>query len=233
MQVLSVQYGLQNRVADPQLTSDRAATLKFLSLDNACSIFLWSIATCLASPALASSMSSSIFSYCWTSRMQRKTFLLFVRWATLLSKSIWACSGPWHEVFSDHPYVTISRTLCKMLCAFSKFHSLALPTLSGKCLLRASSRPLLKMCSSCKSLTERFHSLFNIFHSKDLTRTSAISLLGSSTSGSLYKAEVLGAARILLLISATCARGEINSIGNKIYRYNNYLWSYAVTHSQR
>ena len=135
--------------------------------------------------------------------MQRKTSLLLVRCATLLIKSICACSGPWHEVFSDQPHITISRTLCKMLCAFSRFHPCAPPILSGKCSLRASRSPLLNWWSSDKSLTVRVHSLLSIFHSSDLTRTSAISSLGSSTRGSLYNGESRAAHLILSFISAT------------------------------
>ncbi len=31
-------------------------------------------------------------------------------------------SGDWHDALSEFPHNTISRTLCKILCAFSKFH---------------------------------------------------------------------------------------------------------------
>ncbi len=42
--------------------------------------------------------------------------------------SMCACSGPWQDVFSDHPHITISRILCRMLCAFSKFQPFPPPT---------------------------------------------------------------------------------------------------------
>ncbi len=136
----------------------------------------------------------------------RKTSLLLVRWDTLFIKSICACSGPWQEVFSDQPHMMISSTLCKMLWAFSKFHPFAPPTLSGKCSLRASRSPLLNRWSLDRSLTERFHSLLSMFHSNVRTSTSAISLLGSSTSGILYSGESRAALLILSFISATCQR---------------------------
>ncbi len=63
-------------------------------------------------------------------RMQRNTSLLFVRCTTLLMMSMCACSGPC--VFSDQPHRTISRTLCRILWAFSKFQPCAPPTRSGK-----------------------------------------------------------------------------------------------------
>ena len=123
--------------------------------------------------------------------MHRNTSLLFVRCATLLMISMCACSGPWQDVFSDHPHITISRTLCRMLCAFSKFQPCAPPTRSGKCDLSISSKDTLFLCKSCKSLTVTFHSLLIMFHSRASTSTSAISLLGSTTGGTLNRGEFL------------------------------------------
>jgi hypothetical protein len=57
--------------------------------------------------------------------MQRNTSLLFVRCTTLLMISMCACSGSLQDVFSDHPHITISQTLCRMLCAISKFQPCA------------------------------------------------------------------------------------------------------------
>ena len=38
----------------------------------------------------------------------------------------------WVLKFSDQPYRRISRTLCRILCAFSKFQPAASPVLSGR-----------------------------------------------------------------------------------------------------
>ena len=38
----------------------------------------------------------------------------------------------WVLKFSDQPYRRISRTLCRKLCAFSKFQPAASPVLSGR-----------------------------------------------------------------------------------------------------
>jgi hypothetical protein len=72
-------------------------------------------------------------SYCrWLSRecarsTVRYTSLLFVQLASRLQLSIWPCSGPWWAKFSDQPNRRMSRTLWRILCAFSKFQPFGPP----------------------------------------------------------------------------------------------------------
>ena len=59
----------------------------------------------------------------WWRRMHKNTSLLLVQAATFLQKSMWQCSGPCVLKFSDHLKSISSRTLWRILCAFSNFHA--------------------------------------------------------------------------------------------------------------
>ena len=102
-------------------------------------------------------------------RMVRKMSLLFVHPARFLQNSMWQCSGPCVLKFSVHPnkmisltcYVTCylpcymaqdwTRTLCKMLCAFSKFHPEASPVFSGILDFKSSNSSIDISCSFSQS----------------------------------------------------------------------------------
>ena len=92
-------------------------------------------------------------------------------------------SGPWHEVLSELPHRMISRTLCRMLCAFSKFHFPFSPILSGRFRCRRSKNATAFSCSSgCSASGLGMRDwLEAIFQSMHWMRTSTMSLLGSAT----------------------------------------------------
>ncbi len=60
-------------------------------------------------------------------------------------------SEAWHEVLSVLPHTTTSRTLCKILWAFSKFHLDFSPVLSGRFCWRISSSSTAIWCNSGSS----------------------------------------------------------------------------------
>ena len=118
-------------------------------------------------------------------------------------KQIYCTSGAWHDVLSEFPHSTISRTLCRMLCAFSKFHLAFSPVLSGRFFCRRSRRLIAFWCNSGSSDSDIPTWRVAIFQSMHWMSTSTISLLGSATWGKLASVDPALALSIALLMSKT------------------------------
>ncbi len=93
-------------------------------------------------------------------------------------------------VFRPSPHDNLAHFVQNTVGLF-KVPACAPPTRSGKWVLSISSRDTLFLCNSYKSLTDTFHSRLSIFHSRASRRTSVISLLGSTTGGTLNRGESL------------------------------------------
>ena len=106
--------------------------------------------------------------------------------------------------FSDHPNSRISRTLCNMLWAFSKFQPATSPVLSGRLDFKSSKSSTEFCWSFAKSDATSPKRRWRIFHLRAEIWTSMISLLGSSIGLSPCKGDPTGAEAILLLTYLTC-----------------------------
>ncbi len=141
-------------------------------------------------------------------------------------------------MFSDHP-TSQSCTPCAECCVPFQNSSLEPRPLVLKKVLSNSSSNMLFLCNSCKLLTVTFHSLLIIFHSRASTSTSAILLLGSTTSCTLNRGEFLSldSALIFWFRSYTwhipCISLYINEIYNAYSSISKYLRSNEVAHSER
>ena len=133
--------------------------------------------------------------------MHRKTSLLLVQAATFLQKSMWQCSGPWVLTFSDQPKRICSRTLCRILCAFSNFHALISPLLTGRLAFKSSRRETDMACSFCKVSAGISNLRDCMCHFKAATWVSISFSLGSWTNGFPYRGSPLLERSIALLIS--------------------------------
>ncbi len=133
-------------------------------------------------------------------------------------------SGAWHrdKVMSVLPHTTISRTLCKILWAFSKFHLDFSTVLSGSFCWRISSMSTAFWCNSGSSDSRIRDWQDAIFQSMHLMRTSTTSLLGSATWGKPHRCDQALALSIALLMRSTlyiAVRTSYIALHTSTYRY--------------
>ncbi len=113
----------------------------------------------------------------------------------------------------------ISRTLCRMLCAFSKFHFPSSPVLSGRFRCKRSKNVTAFSCSSGSSASETRDWREAIFQSMHWMRTSTISLLGSATCGKPCRQLLVLALSIAVLMSLTWYMPVYISISARLQGY--------------
>jgi len=109
---------------------------------------------------------------------------------------IWILTITWVLKFSDHPKRRISRVLCNMLWAFSKFQPDASPFFSGRLDFKSSNSSTEFCWSFAKSDATSPKRRWRIFHLSAETCTSMISSLGSSIGFSPRKGDPTGAEAI-------------------------------------
>ncbi len=154
--------------------------------------------------------------------------LLFVQSARRLQLSIWLCSGPWWLKFSDQPKSRISRTLWRILWAFSKFQPLTPPVLSGMFSLSRSSSSTDKSWSFSSPAAVRPNRRCCMSHRSAARRTSIISSLGSTIGARQCSGYPCWAFRIASFTKRTCLVGW-NTVSYMI-SYMILIISYNVTY---
>ena len=136
--------------------------------------------------------------------MHKNTSLLLVQAATFLQNSMWQCSGPWVLTFSDQLKRISSRTLCRILCAFSNFHAFTSPLFTGRLVFNSSRSETDMACSFCNVSAVISNFLDCRCHFKAATWVSISFSLGSSTKGVRYRGSPGLAREIALLMRVIC-----------------------------
>ncbi len=107
------------------------------------------------------------------------------------------------SLLSELPHSTFSQTLCRILCAFSKFHFPFLPVLSVRFWCRRSSRSTTFWCRSGSSDSGMQGWQVAKFQSMYCISTSVTSLLGSETGCKPWRREPALAFLMAALMSST------------------------------
>ena len=209
MQVFPVEHGLQCRISQSQLACNAKVPVPFQCYLNLQAIYCNSASSrtvsrlqlvCQYLLILLDEATTAV-----EAKNTKKNILVVCQMCNTLDEFIVCMFRALARcIFSPPPHNNFSYFV-KYAVSFLEIPSFSSANPIRQIVFRVCRSALLFWCNRAKSRTLMFHSLLSMFQSKAWTKTSAISLLGSTTGGTLYSGEVLSleAAVILAFSSAT------------------------------